>query len=717
MRHPDYDRAFHETPDYVRSAIELGIVRGKKAMKMRYKIASTLSVAAAVAVILGAAAFGAIRLGAPHPDGTLSGRPLSGPIATEAPGATAVPANATPSPMPTASVPAEPTAAPTAALADATPTLLPAATPSVDSTVEPMRAMPTPLPTATPEIYEMPSWETRTVYAVYGTAKYFHHKNVCGTQNNRRELSVADALSERLSPCPDCLSSAEHRLVALPAAAVSAATEGQQMVHYTKQGMYFHVDPDCSGMVGSEGHSVWEAFDSGRAPCPVCMEGWTFAIVKYDFFQKVEAVSTVAPSMYITTADGSSQISVVSEEMEADMSQIFPGLDLQYDDTVYVAESGFDFYFHVDPECNHLPGPTPTTVYDAIMAGLGLCPDCAPDTETEMVTSAESSVNPAAESANEGSSEMLFYYTDGGTYFHLTPNCSGMRNASAHTLKSAVSWGKRHCPACIGDNAKIYWAPVPERDEDTVYLTGHNGYYHVNPECFHSKNVLTSTWTFAEIRDSYTPCPACLPALNPVDSPRCYTSEKDALYHSDTNCPRLGEAREMTEIAAQSQGKVRCPDCASYSVDTVLTELLEATFGPGVHTAYPGCVFEREEVLGNGIIKWYVSNGDDIIQAIMFRRDEANGRVLNLSINSSEWAGSDEMFDIAFLEQLPEPILSTLWNSVDPETVFQINVEYDSDGALHAFQFGTLDDMAFNYPCWTVAEDGGVEFAGDNMQF
>ena len=91
MRHPDYDRAFHETPEYIRSAIELGFVKGKKAMKARRKVTSALSIAAAVVVLLGAAAFGAIQLGAPRPDGMLPGRPLSGPTVTEAPAPTAAP--------------------------------------------------------------------------------------------------------------------------------------------------------------------------------------------------------------------------------------------------------------------------------------------------------------------------------------------------------------------------------------------------------------------------------------------------------------------------------------------------------------------------------------------------------------------------------------------------------------------------------------------------
>ena len=50
MKHPNYDRAFHETPDYIRSAIELGMRKGEQKMKMRQKFMSALAVAAETGV-------------------------------------------------------------------------------------------------------------------------------------------------------------------------------------------------------------------------------------------------------------------------------------------------------------------------------------------------------------------------------------------------------------------------------------------------------------------------------------------------------------------------------------------------------------------------------------------------------------------------------------------------------------------------------------------
>lgn len=42
------------------------------------------------------------------------------------------------------------------------------------------------------------------VYSVYNGAVYYHATTVCGNQSNRRELTVAEAMSEGLGACPNC---------------------------------------------------------------------------------------------------------------------------------------------------------------------------------------------------------------------------------------------------------------------------------------------------------------------------------------------------------------------------------------------------------------------------------------------------------------------------------------------------------------------------------
>lgn len=44
-----------------------------------------------------------------------------------------------------------------------------------------------------------------TVYAVFGDgARLYHKDTVCGTQSNRRSLTVREALNEKMGACPDC---------------------------------------------------------------------------------------------------------------------------------------------------------------------------------------------------------------------------------------------------------------------------------------------------------------------------------------------------------------------------------------------------------------------------------------------------------------------------------------------------------------------------------
>ena len=372
MRHPDYDRAFHETPEYIRSAIELGFVKGKKAMKMRYKITSALSVAAAMVVILGAAAFGASRLGAPRPDGMLPGKPLSGPAATAA--VTAVPEEPTPSPTP-----AEPA---------------------------------TPEPTIPPELAETeaPSLEF-VYYAAYGS--YFHADPYCSGLENATEGSVQDAYHAAKEPCPICLADWSFEVRAVPAASAESIAidessfegsgiKADDTVYASEQGNYFHLTPDCSGMVGAEDMTAKEALLLGKKSCPVCLPDVELSVVS------------------------------VPEEEPLWMSGI-----------VY-AEYGAVEYFHRDAVCDGRENPRALTV-DYALKEAKPCPDCLPVDQYTLVAIPDETML----ALNEGTP--FLYYTKGGTYFHRLSNCSNMLNAETHALQEAFASGKSPCPVCLAD--------------------------------------------------------------------------------------------------------------------------------------------------------------------------------------------------------------------------------------------------------------------------
>ena len=42
------------------------------------------------------------------------------------------------------------------------------------------------------------------VYSVYSNAKYYHASEICGTQSNRRALTVREAMNEGMGACKNC---------------------------------------------------------------------------------------------------------------------------------------------------------------------------------------------------------------------------------------------------------------------------------------------------------------------------------------------------------------------------------------------------------------------------------------------------------------------------------------------------------------------------------
>ena len=559
MKHPDYDRAFHETPEYIRSAIELGFVKGKKAMKMRYKITSALSIAATLVVILGAAAFGASRLGG-NPGGMLPA-PLSNATATEAP----MQLSQTPSPRPAAATPEvtpEPTVEPTPMLEELTPEPTAEAEEMsletvyytnaglyfhVDPTCSGMqngiegsvqdayhdakepcpicladwtfevRAVPadtasevTPEPTLEPEAA---LWESRIVYSAYGVTEYFHRTAACGEQANLRELSVSDAIRENLKPCPSCLNESQYALIAVSAETDSATETGLEYVSSTRQGHYFHSDPNCSGMTGAEPLTLREAIANNQTSCPVCMDGWYYAVVSREYLKE--------ETDYDPTASGK----------ELDLRSIWPEYDINELDTVFATAAGN--YFHYDPVCSGMTDAEETVAAIAYLHGKTPCPVCAPTGTNARVEAPEITVAPTmfaaplneseevveeAESSAESEAfiDRIFYATQNGKYYHSQINCSGMRGATAQSLNVVVSTGKRHCPVCIGDNVESYWLPVPETENDFVFFFwdgGNEPYYHVDPECSGREQVGTTTLGGAK-EMGCTPCPVCLRATN-----------------------------------------------------------------------------------------------------------------------------------------------------------------------------------------------------------
>ena len=43
-----------------------------------------------------------------------------------------------------------------------------------------------------------------TVYSVFSNARYYHSQEICGTQSNRRALTIREAMNEGMGACKNC---------------------------------------------------------------------------------------------------------------------------------------------------------------------------------------------------------------------------------------------------------------------------------------------------------------------------------------------------------------------------------------------------------------------------------------------------------------------------------------------------------------------------------
>lgn len=165
----------------------------------------------------------------------------------------------------------------------------------------------------------------------------------------------------------------------------------------TQGGVYFHKESDCSSMEDANLITIAEALSLGKSPCTDC-------------FLPAALASTVYASYDA------------------------PGSD-----------------YHSVPDCGGQSLDRALTMEQALAEGYGICPDCAWNPLTlyasAAVTEAEDGVG-------------VVYYTPGGVYYHLAEDCSGMQNASAHSIATANADGKKPCPSCFGES--VSWVQLTD---------------------------------------------------------------------------------------------------------------------------------------------------------------------------------------------------------------------------------------------------------------
>lgn len=296
MKQLDFDRAFPQTPPCIHSAIEMGFRKGKKQMKMRNKIISMSSIAAAVAIMIAVASFASGGLDAPlKPD------ILAQPKVTDVPKASeeAFRVYSTEG----------------ADFYHLEPDCSGMENAIEMSEIEAVQMGKQPCPVCIPLVCNgHDGEEIAFVYYSQG-AKYFHKQQECGgIFELKGEYSAVTRAFPAKEPCPICFPNGIEECVhgrafaveiqptAAPApeiyaeenesstksmpvpeeyAPMDTGRESENLHHdiitlpalyYTPAGIYYHSDEHCMGMMNARSHSREEARDSGKISCPYCLD-------------------------------------------------------------------------------------------------------------------------------------------------------------------------------------------------------------------------------------------------------------------------------------------------------------------------------------------------------------------------------------------------------------------------------------------------------------
>ena len=291
----------------------------------------------------------------------------------------------------------------------------PTPVPSATVTTEPTATV-TPEPTDTPA----PVNEEASVYCTEG-GKYYHSQPDCSGMQGASGMSIEKAEAMGKTACPACIGS---------------------VVYCTQSGYYYHNEADCSGMQGASLMTREKAATLGKKACPICVESWVFCTEGGVCFHKESDCSGMQNANLMSIAEARSL-------GKSPCTDCF--LPAALASTVYTSYNAPGSYYHSVPDCGGQSYERALTMEQALAEGYGACPDCAwnPLTLYESAAVTEASTW-----------DSLVYYTPGGRYYHLIEDCSGMQNASAHSIATANADGKKPCPSCFGEN--VSWAQLTD---------------------------------------------------------------------------------------------------------------------------------------------------------------------------------------------------------------------------------------------------------------
>ena len=402
--------------------------------------------------------------------------------------------------------------------------------------------------TTTPDVVTVDTNKTTTTTGTttvtdgtyYSTVdgKYFHKNATCSGMKNADKVTAAQIAERGQTPCPKCV--------------------GTSGIYYsTEDGTYYHSKANCSGMKDADIVTLAMIRSRGQTACPKCIGSSTsgsttttdddsttyyYATANGDYYHKKSTCSGMKGATKITQAAA-----------EAAGKSPCPSCV----GSVYSAGGK---YYHKDKNCDGMKNAKLVTILDAEKAGQTACPKCIGGTSTDTSGSTDTT---------DDDSDLAYYATEKGEYYHRTSTCSGMKGATKISESAAKKAGKTPCPKCIG----------------TVYAVDGGDYYHKTATCSGMKNAKLMTVDQAEL-SGHAPCPTCMGGtviekddssssssssgsstkVDP-DTTEVWVTIEGSKYHSEQYCSGMKNAAKTTLTWALEHNYKRCTECDAPEAD------------------------------------------------------------------------------------------------------------------------------------------------------
>lgn len=256
-------------------------------------------------------------------------------------------------------------------------------------------------------------------------------------------------------------------------------------------------------------------------------------------------------------------------------------------------------YYHLDYKCSGMSNPELYSKEKAEAEGKKECPVCVTKKQDSLYSTDNVTFITSSTTDKSG---MQVWWTDGGTYYHLTSNCSGMTGASKGSLRDALLYGKKACPTCCALGGAMVWCTkngksyhlepdcsgmekasqvtlaealvlgksrcyvcqpetsTPQTGGQTgeyyVYATPNGKYYHIDEHCSGMTDAIQVPLS-QMLKINREACPVCCSGADMT----VYASENGTYYHSYATCSGMTNAVQSTLANALALGYQRCPKC------------------------------------------------------------------------------------------------------------------------------------------------------------